>query len=389
MKGGGAERITALLANHMFQSGIDVKIMVTNQNAQDVYRRDLNDKVEILSLNDMVKKSVFLTKAYYCISGIISRISCKLSEKFKKEFTAKKAYKSFMWQNYDKVAAFHEYLKKNPDTTVISFLQPTIPIVMLAAHGLPNRIIFSERGNSERLMKSRYGYEFVQKYYDGADVAVFQSEGAMEPYPENIRKKGTIIFNPLAASLPEPYIGKRKKVIVNFCRISYQKNLPLLIEAFEKLHKVHSEYKLLIIGDAYTQDEKQLQLRLEKSVNEKGISEFVSFMPFMGNIHEYIKEFSMFVSSSDYEGMSNSMLEAMAIGLPSVCTDCPSGGARAIIKNRENGLLVPVNDADALYEAMKEVIENLELANKMSSNGAKLREELKLENIVQQWINLL
>ena len=97
----------------------------------------------------------------------------------------------------------------------------------------------------------------------------------------------------------------------------------------------------------------------------------------------------MFVSSSDFEGMSNSMLEAMGMGLPTICTDCPAGGARAIIKDHENGILVPIKDVESMYRAMKEVAENKELAEKLSVNGTKLRDELSVDKIVSQWLEVI
>ena len=97
----------------------------------------------------------------------------------------------------------------------------------------------------------------------------------------------------------------------------------------------------------------------------------------------------MFVSSSDYEGLSNSMLEAMAIGLPCVCTDCLGGGAREVIKDRENGLIVPMNDAEAMCRAMKEYIEDPALAEKCSLNAAAIREELSVEKITRQWLDII
>ena len=97
----------------------------------------------------------------------------------------------------------------------------------------------------------------------------------------------------------------------------------------------------------------------------------------------------MFVSSSDYEGMSNSMLEAMAMGLPCVCTDCPAGGARAVIKDGENGLLTPVGDSHALYLAMKKIAENPGLANKLSQNSVKIRNKQSVDKIIKKWMELI
>ena len=79
------------------------------------------------------------------------------------------------------------------------------------------------------------------------------------------------------------------------------------------------------------------------------------------------------------------MLEAMAIGMPVVCTDCPIGGARDTIENEVNGLLVPIRDDKALYSAMKKVIENETLSNSISNNAASIRAQLSLDRIVDQW----
>ena len=80
---------------------------------------------------------------------------------------------------------------------------------------------------------------------------------------------------------------------------------------------------------------------------------------------------------------------SMAIGLPTICTDCPAGGARAIIKDHKNGILVPVNDAEAMCKAMCEVADNPELAEKLSINGLKIRDDLSVDIIVNQWMELI
>ena len=97
----------------------------------------------------------------------------------------------------------------------------------------------------------------------------------------------------------------------------------------------------------------------------------------------------MFVSSSDFEGMSNSMLEAMAIGLPCVCTDCPAGGARAVIEDGKNGLLVPVNDAIALSDAMKRVASDTIFAEKLSKNASNIRKNQSVEKIIDKWMAII
>ena len=288
----------------------------------------------------------------------------------------------------DKNSDWRKKLKKEPDTTVVVFLQPSIPIVLLAARGLPNRIIISERGDPKRLIKSRYGYKFIEKYYARADSAVFQTEDAKNTYPRNISVKGTVIFNPINGSLPEPYFGERNKYITTFCRISKQKNLPMLINAFNIVHQKFPDYILRIIGKPSNKDDEEALRDTDELILKYGIFDFVQFLPFSPSVHSEIITDALYVNSSDYEGMSNAMLEAMAIGMPVVCTDCPIGGAAAVITHKENGMLTKVGDHEDFAKAITEVLTSPELSARLSANAAKIREELSLENIAKQWMEL-
>jgi glycosyltransferase involved in cell wall biosynthesis len=161
------------------------------------------------------------------------------------------------------------------------------------------------------------------------------------------------------------------------------------MDAFELFYQDFPEYELYIYGDAVGNGaEDYLQIVKEKLV---GLSckDKVHLLPSCIDIHNVIKSYSMFVSSSDFEGMSNSMLEALAMGLPCVCTDCPAGGARAVIKDGENGLLVPVGDKRKLYEAMKQVAENSVFAKKLSQNGMKIRKLQSVDNIIKEWMKAI
>ena len=97
----------------------------------------------------------------------------------------------------------------------------------------------------------------------------------------------------------------------------------------------------------------------------------------------------MFVSSSDFEGISNSMLEALGMGLPAVVTDCPVGGARMVIKSGKNGILVPVGDTQAMYEAMRSILKDPALADKLSQEAIKVRDEFPLWKIAKRWLEVL
>lgn len=387
MVGGGAERVAAMLLNEFHRAGFEASFLLTHSKREEIVNRDLDPDIPLILLQERCggRKSGLGAK----LSKAGSSACSHLFEVFGRPVPAGIARWSFGCLYEEEIKQVRSILQENPEMTVVVFSQPAIPIVLLAARGLPNRIVMSERADPKRLMGKRYGRKFIEKYYTRVDAAVFQTEDAKRTYPDCVSEKGRVIFNPLKEGLPQPYDGERRKTIVTFCRISAQKNLPLLLEAFRRLHGDHPDYSLRIIGDAVNDADKKLETELKAFVAENGLGKSVSFEPFSPDVHGLILSDGMYVNSSDFEGMSNAMLESMAIGLPTVCTDCPIGGANAAIRDGENGLLTPVGDAEALYRAMKRVIEEPGLAEKLSENGRKLRDELRLDTVAKKWMELL
>ncbi len=389
MVGGGAERVAAQLLNCMDECGIDTRFFLTSDKRSEVVRSDLSEHIPLFLFKEEMPSESALSLFCRRLSEGLSSLLCKPFELLHRDVPADLAKLSLISQYGREIRFTRELLKADPDLTVIVFLQPTIPIVLLAAKDLKNRIIISERADPNRLMKKRYGRKFIEKYYPRADAAVFQTDDARAVYPKSVADKGVVIFNPVKPNLPAPYHGKRNHTITTFCRISKQKNLPLLIEAFAKIHKNYPDFTLRIIGDTVNAEGEEVYAILRRMISDNGIEDAVRFEPFDSDVHRSILKDAMYVNSSDFEGISNAMLEAMAIGMPVVCTDCPIGGARAMIKDGENGLLVPIRDAEALCQAMKLLVEDREVSQTLSQNASHLREELSVETIAKKWEELL
>ena len=153
----------------------------------------------------------------------------------------------------------------------------------------------------------------------------------------------------------------------------------MLIDAFSIISKKYPDYELHIYGEGAEHQILQDQikaLQLERKVVLHG---------FVENVYEKIKNAAMYVSTSNYEGMSNSMLEALAMGIPRICTDCPSGGARMVIRDSKNGLLIPVGNKGKLVEAIQMYIENPQLAEKYGKNGKRIIDSMSEEKIADKW----
>ena len=124
-------------------------------------------------------------------------------------------------------------------------------------------------------------------------------------------------------------------------------------------------------------------------IYSKHLERIIKVFPNTPNVHELVINAAMFVSTSDFEGLSNSMLEALSMGLPTICTDCPCGGARMVIEDGVNGFLIPVNNQKSLVDKMLLIAGSSELTIKLSNNALKINNKLNVDNICKQWISLL
>lgn len=280
------------------------------------------------------------------------------------------------------------FFVSHQDATIINFGFNIFDKVYFSAKGLNFKLIYAETNASNKYSNERYR-ELTQKTIRKSDALIFQTEEEKNDHGIRKSKKAFVVHNPIKSDLPLPYNKNRNKTIVNFCRLSRQKNLLLLIKAFEKLLVEHPDYELKIYADTADPKNTEYKEELISYITANKLENSVFILPPSPDIHNIILDCAMFVSSSDYEGISNSMIEAMAIGLPCVCTDCGGGGAREMITDGENGLLVPVGDADALKNAMARMITEKGLAEKCSKNAAKIRESHSIEKISEKWLEII
>jgi glycosyltransferase involved in cell wall biosynthesis len=219
----------------------------------------------------------------------------------------------------------------------------------------------------------------IQYCFSKAYRVVFQTDDAQRCYKDEIQKKSVIISNPIKENLPEPFSGERDNRIVAFSRLNQQKNIPMMLRVFKEFHKKNDKYVLEIFGRGECEEE------LKQYAKEIGISDHVVFKGFEKDIHHKIRSAAMFISTSDYEGISNSMLEALALGLPCICTDCPAGGARMAIRSGHNGFLIPVRDEEAMVKSMEYIVNNPVEIEKVSKRAAEIRNELSIDKICNRW----
>lgn len=382
MGGGGSERVISLLANRFIQDGYNVFIMTILELGISY---ELSDKVQYINIPKLKIRSFRyrVEKALYCrlYKNIRKNIIAPICKIFRIELPNIENTSLYYFFHYS--LRSRELLKNYPGAVAFAFLAPAAITLAMASRGLRIKKVYCERNYPLRFDWNKQKIKQRDKYAGKYKFSVFQTEAQKEYYDSIISGEKVIIRNPVKDDLPAPFNGKRSRRIVCFCRLHAQKNLPLLISAFSVVHKSHPDYCLEIYGEGPDRNSVISEIDSHKLV------ESVTIKPFSTNIHQEVLDAAMFVSTSDFEGLSNSMLEAMAIGLPCICTDCDGGGARDVIENGVNGLLVPKGDKDAVVNAMETLIMNPDYAEMLGKNASKIKDELSEERIIEEWKKLL
>lgn len=340
---GGAEKMQINLANAMVEKGHEVLFISLVANN---LKYTLSEKVKYKFIKDKGKnKIIILLNRYFNLKALLSSEEHDLSI----HFWLQSAYMcAFMGEN------------------------------------ISHKVIYSERGDpSDKEYRGVLG-KLRNIAFKKICGFVFQSRGARNYFGEEVQKKSSVIFNPIFIKKEDFQIPiVREKRIVTVGRLHEQKNQKLLIEAIKMLPPKYNNYIVEIYGDGPLEEE------LQKLIIKYNLSKKVFLRGTFKDIHKRIVNASLFILTSDYEGMPNALMEAMALGLPCISTDCRPGGARELIKNNKNGIIVPCNDKLALIEAIKFMLENESIANKMGENAKGIIDLANPNQIYNLWENFM
>lgn len=266
-----------------------------------------------------------------------------------------------------------------PDV-ILSFLGKNNLMAIAAAALLPSKVAVSVRGEPTMEYEGwlmRFLAKFMFRFADGV---IFQTDMARAFFPKAVRRKSVILHNPLNRQfLDREVCVEKDNLIVAVGRLDENKNHAMLIHAFSKIADEYPKMRLVIYGEG------GLRPKLEALVAEKGLSDRIELPGSVTDVADRICKAKIFALTSNTEGMPNSIIEAMALGVPVVATDCPCGGSAALIEEGENGLLVPVGDAFALADAFRKILEDTEFAKKLSENAYQTTMEFTPDKVNKEW----
>ena len=339
--GGGAERVTSILCNRLSSNGYDVHVICNIKSKNDY---PISDGVTQHIIGNNTSKNRFFSATQRFL---------RLRKTFRKE-------------RFD----------------VIIGMMKMGEISVLANIGLGYPVIISVRNDPSHLYPTSIKRIYAKTVFSLASGAVFQTNEVLKWFPARLQKKAVIILNPISEKFYNVERVPKQGLMIATGRLHKQKNYRLMIDAVNQVSQ-KKDVILEIYGKGGEEN------KLKEYVKEIGAENYVKFCGRCDDIPSVLRYADLFLLSSDYEGLPNGLMEAMAIGLPCVSTDCSGGGARQLLGNNERGLLTPVGDEDKFARAIIKLLDDAEISNRLGKSAKTYAQRFKEDNCFRDWENYI
>lgn len=347
---GGAERVMSMMAGWWATSGVSVTLITLTPRERDFY--SLDSRVTRVAL-DLSRPS----------SGAVDALRSNLA----------------------RVRALRRAIAHSCPDVVISFMDVTNVLTLLATLGLGVPVIVSERIDPRRYPIGRFWSTLRRWVYPCAEALVVQAEALRSWGEQHLPKSRLhVIPNPVAAPAATPQdkgSAPQHPTVIAMGRLTAQKGFDLLIEAFARCAPDFPDWDLLILGEG------EERKKLEHQARELGVSARVHLPGRVPHPEEHLAKAELFVLSSRYEGFPNALVEAMSCGLAAISTDCPTGPAE-IIRPGVDGLLVPAESPEALEKAMRNLMSDPAERRRLAERAPEVITRFGVARVMEMWNNV-
>ncbi len=345
---GGTERVVSNLANRFAAEGVHVYVATEWEDAEEF---PLDERVE--------------------------RVHVGLKPE--------DASRSRVTKFFLRVRYLREFLDRTRPEILVAFMRRANYRALMAARHTHLPVVVCVRYDPVTLYNRFSDRIQIRWLFPKASGAVFQTQEQRDFFKPLLQENSEVILNPIN----DKYIGvttppyeEREYCVVHAARLVDFKDQATLVRAFVRVHAAHPEYCLRIYGPDSGDGTKEQLLSL---IEENRAQEWILLCGNSDALEKELPRGRIFVSSSLYEGLPNAVMEALALGMPVISTDCPCGGPAEVITHEQNGLLVPVGDVDALAAAMLRLIEDPALAVRLGEKAKEIGIQANTEAICAQW----
>lgn len=350
LEAGGAERVLVTLANHWASQGWSIVLLSFDDGSEPPFY-DLNPHIQHRPL-------------------ALSSDSRSLAEG--------------VLNNLHRLSTLRRAIQDSRPHVVLSFVDRTNVLTLLATLGLEIPIVISERTDPACHRIGR-GWEALRWLaYRRCARLVTQSRAAMSYFPPSLQRRTHIIPNPVASAPARAARARSEsaRTLLALGRLSEEKGFDMLIRAFSSLAPTHPAWTLTIWGEGVQRK------ALERQCDELSLRDRIRLPGRTNAVTEVLSEADLFVMSSRYEGFPNALCEAMASGLPVVSFDCPSG-PREIIRDGIDGVLVPTGDVEALARALEALMDDETRRKTLAARARDVVERFSIESVARMWDQVL
>ncbi len=275
-----------------------------------------------------------------------------------------------------RVYRLRQYLITNKCQILFAFLDGAVEYAVLSTRFTHIKVIVSERNDPSQYYKTWWQKIRIRTLYNAADAAVFQTQDAQKWFSQSIQHRSKIIYNPVRDDFYNVERCPIPNRIVTCGRYEPQKNHHMLIDAMAIAIRKYPELKLSIYGTGNLKDS------LQEHIHQAGLEDSIILEGNVQDVPTVLKTAEIFVLSSDFEGAPNALMEAMAMGVPTISTNCPCGGPRMLLGDNENGILVPVADAQSMADAICKLHTDKNLQQIYSEGSSLFAKRFRIANVV-------
>ncbi|MFI3175890.1 MAG: glycosyltransferase [Eubacteriales bacterium] len=344
---GGAERVTINLMEHFYAQGYTI-YLITKLRVVDEYH--LMDGIVRID-GDLTPEE--LTKSR--IRNLFKRI-----RKLRK-----------IWREY------------SPDL-IVSFIGKNNLMTLVSSIRLKTPVITTICSDPKSEYESRFMWRVACGILPLSRGVVVKTKHAILDFPKKIQKKAIALPNPLHEQFVVEHLPvMRKNEIVAVGRLDENKNQKLLIDAFAKIAEEYPQWTCHIYGDGECRDE------LERYVNNLSCRKQIEFHGQSSHIADDIYHASIYALTSRVEGMPNALMEAMALGIACISTDCPCGGPSELITQGENGFLIPVDGEEELAHRLQDLMVHSHKCEMVGQKAWERMQEYYPQEALGTWQNYL
>jgi len=263
---------------------------------------------------------------------------------------------------------------------VLSFEDRTNVMVMVATLGLGVRQVICERTDVTRHRIGRLWPMLRRLSYPLATALVVQTR-ALVPWARSVMfgaRRVHVVPNPVPMeAFARTRVPERGHKLVSVGRLEPEKGYDVLLRAFAQVATGFSDWNLVIAGDG---SQREFLAALVRSL---GLTERVHLAGYIAEPEKILADGAIFVMASRYEGFPNALLEAMASGLPVISTACV--GSCELVTEGVSGILVPVENEEALAAAMCRLMIDEKLRERLGRSARAAAERYSIDTVIHEW----